>query len=294
LKEAELAMYQAKRFGGDRIEPFRPAYKTVGSGRLELESDLRRAFSRNELSLAFQPIVRLEDGEIAGFEALMRWEHPKRGTISPAEFIPVAESSGLIVQIGQFALEEAGRRLSDWHKLTGDDALTMSVNISSRQLIRQDLLTDVRNVLDRYQLPPRSLKLEITESLVMDNPERSAKLLEKLREMGVGLSLDDFGTGHSSLSYLLRFPFDTLKIDQSFLRDDGRPQRPIILQSIVTMAHDLGLSVVAEGVESEEDATRLRQLNCEYAQSYMFSPPLTPEVARRRLQDRMVGFKRAG
>ena len=294
LKEAELAMYQAKRFGGDRIEPFRPAYKTAGSGRLEMESDLRRAFERQELSLAFQPIVRLENGEIAGFEALLRWEHPKRGAISPAEFIPVAEGSGLIVQLGQFALEEAVRRLSDWHKMTGDSSLTMSVNISSRQLIRQDLLNDVRAVLKRFQLPPSALKLEITESLVMDNPERSAQLLAHLREMGVGLSLDDFGTGYSSLSYLLRFPFDTLKIDQSFLRDDGQPQRPIILQSIVTMAHDLGLSVVAEGVETDADALRLRQLHCEYAQSYMFSPPLTPEAARRRLQDKQMGLKRVG
>lgn len=294
LKEAELAMYQAKRFGGDRIEPFRPAYKGSGSGRLEMESDLRRAFDRNELSLAFQPIVRLHDGEIAGFEALLRWEHPKRGTISPSEFIPIAESSGLIVPLGQFALEEASRRLSDWLKLTPDGDLTMSVNISSRQLIRQDLVQDVKNALDRYQFPARCLKLEITESIVMDNPERSAKLLARLRDMGVGLSLDDFGTGYSSLSYLLRFPFDTLKIDQSFLRDDGHPQRPIILQSIVTMAHDLGLSVVAEGVESEEDTVRLRQLRCEYAQSYMFAPPLTPEAARRRLQDRQMGLKRAG
>ncbi|WP_244487694.1 MULTISPECIES: sensor domain-containing phosphodiesterase [unclassified Aureimonas] len=294
IKEAELAMYQSKRLGGDRIEPFRPAYKTAGSGRLEMESDLRRAFGRNELSLAFQPVVRLEDGDTAGFEALLRWEHPKRGAISPAEFIPIAESSGLIVQLGQFALEEAVRRLSDWHKMTGDPTLTVSVNISSRQLIRQDLLNDVAAVLARFEVPPASLKLEVTESLVMDNPERSAQLLTKLREMGVGLSLDDFGTGYSSLAYLMRFPFDTLKIDQSFLRDDGRPQRPIILQSIVTMAHDLGLSVVAEGVETEEDAVRLRQLNCEYAQSYMFSPPLTPDVARRRLQDRSVGFKRAG
>ncbi|MBC8128912.1 MAG: EAL domain-containing protein, partial [Rhizobiaceae bacterium] len=294
LKEAELAMYQAKRFGGDRIEPFRPAYKTIGSGRLEMESDLRRAFGRNELSLAYQPVVRLSDGEIAGFEALLRWEHPKRGSISPGEFIPVAESSGLIVQLGQFALEEAARRLSDWHTLTGDTTLTMAVNISSRQLIRQDLVTDVRNVLSRYRIPQGSLKLEITESLVMDNPERSAKLLGRLKEIGVGLSLDDFGTGYSSLAYLMRFPFDTLKIDQSFLKDDGQPQRPIILQSIVTMAHDLGLAVVAEGVETDEDATRLRQLECEYAQSYMFSPPLTPEQARRKLQDKQIGLKRAG
>ncbi|WP_102959892.1 sensor domain-containing phosphodiesterase [Mangrovicella endophytica] len=294
LKEAELAMYQAKRFGGDRIEPFRPAFRESGSGRLQLESDLRRAFSRDELSLAFQPIIRLSDGETAGFEALLRWEHPKRGAISPSEFIPIAESTGLIVQLGQFALEEASKRLSDWQKLTGDDTLTMAVNISSRQLIRQDLVSDVKTVMKRYELPPQTLKLELTESIVMDNPERSAQLLARLREMGVSLSLDDFGTGYSSLSYLLRFPFDTLKIDQSFLRNDNRPQRPIILHSIVTMAHELGLAVVAEGVESEADAVQLRQLNCEYAQSYLYAPPLTVEQARKRLQERSIGLKRAG
>ncbi|MCB8839163.1 EAL domain-containing protein [Aurantimonas sp. VKM B-3413] len=293
LKEAELAMYQAKRFGGDRIEPFRPAYKTIGSGRLQLESDLRRAFERGELSLAFQPIVRLDGGAVAGFEALMRWEHPKRGAISPAEFVPVAESTGLIVQLGQYALEEAAKRLGDLQRLTGDMSLFMSVNISSRQLIRQDLIADVKTVLERYRLPPETLKLELTESLVMDNPERSAQLLTRLRQLGVGLSLDDFGTGYSSLAYLMRFPFETLKIDQSFLRNNNQPQRPIILHSIVTMAHDLGLKVVAEGVESDLDVVQLRQLNCEYAQSFMFSPPLTFEAASRMLSDRMNGMKRA-
>ncbi|WP_062221989.1 EAL domain-containing protein [Aureimonas sp. D3] len=286
LRDAELAMYQAKRLGGDRIEPFRPGYKTHASGRVELESDLRRAFGRNELSLMFQPIVKLSSSEIVGFEALLRWNHAKRGPISPYEFIPMAENTGLIVQLGQFALDEATRRLSDWQKLPGQSKLFCSVNISSRQLIRQDLLNDVRHILKRYNLPPETLKLELTESLVMDNPERSAKLLERLKEMGVGLSLDDFGTGYSALSYLIRFPFDTLKIDQTFLRGDAHPQKQIIVQSIVTMAHELGLAVVAEGVDKEIDAQRLRQLNCEYVQSFMFSPPLTAEEARRRLQDR--------
>ncbi|GGE14288.1 diguanylate cyclase [Aureimonas endophytica] len=286
LKEAELAMYQAKRLGGDRIEPFRPALRASGSGRLELESDLRRAFGRNELFLAFQPIVRLADNKIAGFEALLRWNHPKRGLISPAEFVPVAESSGLIVELGQFALEEAAMRLSDWHKLTNSERLTVSVNVSSRQLIRQDLVNDVRTVLDRYSLPPRSLKLEITESMVMDNPERSAHLLARLREMDIGLSLDDFGTGYSSLAYLTRFPFDTLKIDQTFLRGENRPQRPIIVQSIVTMARELDLAVIAEGVETPEDAAKLLALGCEYGQSYLFSPPLSHEDVRRRLTER--------
>ncbi|KAB0679571.1 EAL domain-containing protein [Aureimonas leprariae] len=286
LKEAELAMYEAKRLGGDRIEPFRPALRTGGSSRLELESDLRRAFSRNELTLAFQPIVHLADGRVAGFEALLRWDHPKRGAISPAEFVPVAESSGLIVELGQFALNEAALRLSDWHRLTRNEKLTVSVNVSSRQLIRQDLVNDVRTALERYALPPHCLKLEITESLVMDNPERSAQLLARLREMGVGLSLDDFGTGYSSLAYLTRFPFDTLKVDQAFLRGEAQPQRTIILQSIVQMARELHLSVIAEGVESPADVARLVELGCEYGQSYMFSPPLTVEEVRRKLTER--------
>ncbi|MEF2070464.1 EAL domain-containing protein [Consotaella sp. CSK11QG-6] len=292
LKEAELAMYQAKRYGGDRIEPYRPSLRTSGAGRLQLESDLRRAFGRGELALAFQPIVRLEDGRIAGFEALLRWEHPKRGAISPAEFIPIAESSGQIVQLGQFALDEAARRLSEWQKMI-DAELFVSVNISSRQLIRQDLLRDVAAVLKRYQLPPGTLKLELTESLVMDNPERSAQVLARLKEMGLGLSLDDFGTGYSSLSYLMQFPFDTLKVDQSFLKSDGRPKRPIILSSIIRMAHELDLTVVAEGVETEEDAGRLRQLDCKYAQSFLYSAPLTADEARRELVEQREALRRS-
>ncbi|MDY8108524.1 EAL domain-containing protein [Fulvimarina sp. 2208YS6-2-32] len=286
LMEADLAMHHAKRMGGDRIEPFRPAYKAIGSSRLALETDLRRAFERHELALAFQPIVSLEDETIAGFEALLRWDHPRRGKISPAEFVPLAERSGLIVQLGQFALEEAAKRLSDWHRATGNTKLFMSVNVSSRQLITQDLLSDVDTVLQRYRLPPSSLKLELTESLVMDNPERSAQLLNRIVERGVGLSLDDFGTGYSSLAYLMRFPFDTLKIDQSFLKHNSQPQRPVILKSIVTMAHDLGLKIVAEGVETEEDVMTLRQMKCEYAQSFLYSKPLNHEEARRALTSR--------
>ena len=293
LKEAELAMYQAKRGGGDAIEPFRPSYRATGNGRLQVEADLRRAFERNELSLAFQPIVKLDGEAIAGFEALLRWEHPRRGAISPSEFVPIAESIGLIVKLGQFALEEAVKRIGDWQRLTGDTSLFISVNISSRQLIRQDLIADVKAVLDRYRIAPECLKLELTESMVMDNPERSGQLLTRLRELGVGLALDDFGTGYSSLAYLMGFPFDTLKIDQSFLRNNTQPQRPIILHSIVTMAHDLGLKVVAEGVESDADVIQLQQLGCEYAQSFLYSRPLTNEEVRKLLQERLGPVRRA-
>ncbi len=206
VKDAELAMYQAKRFGGDRIEPFRPAFRAIGSDKLQLESDLRRALERDEISLVYQPIVKLDEGTIAGFEALMRWEHPRRGAISPSEFIPIAENSGLIIQLGLFAMQRAAEDLFAWQELFPKLELFVSVNLSSTQLIRQDLINDVRSVLSRIHLNPGSLKLELTESVLMENPEQSTHVLARLKAMGIGLSLDDFGTGYSSLAYLTRFP----------------------------------------------------------------------------------------
>ncbi len=284
VKDAELAMHQAKRFGGDRIEPFRPAFRSVGTDRLQLESDLRRAVERQELRLAYQPIVRLEDRSVAGFEALLRWEHPRRGAIPPADFIPVAESCGLIVQLGLFAMQQAAEDLASWQKQIGDVPLSVSVNLSSRQLIRRDLVSDVRSVVARANLKPRCFRLELTESLVMDNPEQSAHILGKLKQLGIGLSLDDFGTGYSSLSYLTRFPFDTIKIDRAFI-DDASPKRSVLLRSMVNMAHELGLSVVAEGVADENDALELRQMGCEYVQSFMFGPPLPADAAAKLLKE---------
>ncbi len=284
VKDAELAMHQAKRFGGDRIEPFRPAFRTFGTDRLQLEADLRRAIDRGEFRLAYQPIVRLEDGSIAGFEALMRWEHPRRGLIPPSEFIPVAESCDLIVTLGLFAMQTAANDLASWQKEIGAAQLSVSVNLSSRQLLRQDLVADMRSVLARSNLPARCFRLEVTESLVMHNPEQSVHVLEKLRELGIGLSLDDFGTGYSSLSYLTRFPFDTIKIDRSFV-EDGSSKRSVLLKSMVNMGHELGLSVVAEGVSSEEDAMELRQMGCEYVQSYLFGQPETADAVLRMLKE---------
>ncbi len=284
VKDAELAMHQAKRFGGDRIEPFRPAFRSVGTDRLQLESDLRRAVERKEFTLAYQPIVRLEDGSVAGFEALIRWEHPRRGTIPPSDFIPVAESCGLIVQLGLFAMQRAADDLAGWQKQIGDAPLSVSVNLSSRQLIRRDLVSDVRSVLARSNLKPRCFRLELTESLVMDNPEQTNHVLSKLKQLGIGLSLDDFGTGYSSLSYLTRFPFDTIKIDKSFL-DDASPKRAVLIKSMVNMAHELGLSVVAEGISDENDALELRQMGCEYVQSFMFGPPIAGDAVIRMLKE---------
>ena len=284
VKDAELAMHQAKRFGGDRIEPFRPAFRSVGTDRLQLESDLRRAIDRKEFTLAYQPIVRLEDRSVAGFEALLRWEHPRRGAIQPSDFIPVAESCGLIVQLGLFAMQKAADDLAMWQKLISDAPLSVSVNLSSRQLIRRDLVTDVRSVIARANLKPRCFRLELTESLVMDNPEQSNHVLSKLKKLGIGLSLDDFGTGYSSLSYLTRFPFDTIKIDKSFV-DDTTPKREVLLKSMVNMAHDLGMSVVAEGVSDESDALQLRQMGCEYVQSFMFGAPMTGDAVLKLLKE---------
>ncbi|CCV12411.1 EAL domain-containing protein [Mesorhizobium sp. STM 4661] len=284
VKDAELAMHQAKRFGGDRIEPFRPAFRTVGTDRLQLESDLRRAIDRREFTLAYQPIVRLEDGSVAGFEALLRWDHPRRGMIPPADFIPVAESCGLIVQLGLFAMQQAAEDLAGWQKQIGDAPLSVSVNLSSRQLIRRDLVSDVRSVIARANLKPRCFRLELTESLVMDNPEQSAHVLTKLKQLGIGLSLDDFGTGYSSLAYLTRFPFDTIKIDKSFV-DDATPKRAVLLKSMVSMAHDLGLSVVAEGISDESDALELRQMGCEYVQSFMFGAPMPGDQVLKTLKE---------
>ncbi|WP_263484118.1 EAL domain-containing protein [Mesorhizobium sp. CA8] len=284
VKDAELAMHQAKRFGGDRIEPFRPAFRTVGTDRLQFESDLRRAIERREFTLAYQPIVRLEDGSVAGFEALLRWDHPRRGMIPPGDFIPVAENCGLIVQLGLFAMQQAAEDLAGWQKQIGDAPLSVSVNLSSRQLIRRDLVSDVRSVIARANLKPRCFRLELTESLVMDNPEQTAHVLTKLKQLGIGLSLDDFGTGYSSLSYLTRFPFDTIKIDKSFV-DDSTPKRAVLLKSMVNMAHELGLSVVAEGISDESDALELRQMGCEYVQSFMFGAPMPGDQVLKTLRE---------
>jgi len=280
LKDAELAMYHAKRIGGDRIEIFKPAMRSRTTDRLTMESELRRAIEREEIKVLYQPIVRLEDRAIAGFEALARWDHPKLGRLSPAEFINIAEEIGLIVDLGLFVLERAARQLSTWQaENRGRDPIFTSVNVSSRQLLRHDLIQDLRSVLGRSALARGTFKLEITESLVMENPEHAAQILARIKELGAGLSLDDFGTGHSSLAYLQRFPFDTIKIDQSFVRTTARGTRPVILRSIITLAHDLGMDVVAEGAETDSDAVELYQLGCEYAQGFAFGEPMTAQAA---------------
>jgi diguanylate cyclase (GGDEF)-like protein/PAS domain S-box-containing protein len=292
LKDAELAMYHAKRTGGDRIDVFKDAMRARKSDRLSVESDLRRALERDEITILYQPIVRLEDRAVAGFEALARWNHPKLGRLSPAEFINIAEETGLIVELGLLVLDRAARQLSTWQRtLRHREPLFASVNVSSRQLLRHDLIQDLRTVLGRAPLTRGSLKLELTESAVMENPEHAAQMLHRIRELGAGLALDDFGTGYSSLAYLQRFPFDTIKIDQSFVRMSAKGTRPVILRSMIALAHDLGMDVVAEGAETDSDAVELFQLGCEYAQGFVFGEPMSAERVRALLEPESAGIR---
>ncbi|GEP11557.1 EAL domain-containing protein [Methylobacterium gnaphalii] len=281
FKNAEMAMIQAKRGGGDRTDVFRATMRTERSDRLMLEGDLRKSLERNEIKVLFHPIVRLEDRTVAGFETLLRWDHPKLGRIPPSTFLPVAEETGFIVNLGNFAIERTALELAAWQRsLEVEPPIFATVNISSRQLLRHDLLHDVKTVLARSGVIPGSLKLELAESLVMENPEYAAQMLARIHDLGAGLSLDDFGTGYSALSYLQRFPFDTIKIDHSFVRQMGSG-RTAILRSIVKMAQELGLAIIAEGAESEADAQGLQDIGCDYAQGAAFGEPMTVLQARQ-------------
>ena len=282
LKDAEIAMRRAKRAGGGRIEAFRPSMRSQGSNREALEGELRHALDRGEISLHFQPVVRLEDRTVAGFSTLLRWQHPRLGRIEPSEFMPVAEETGLILDIGLYALQRAARELAAWQKaLDVDPPIFVSVNISSRQLLRHDLLADVKAVLARCSVLPNSLKLELSESLVMENPEFAVQILERIKELGAGLALDDFGSGYSSLAYLQRFPFDTIKIDRAFGRGDGKGDRASMLRSIVALAHDFGMEAVADGAENESDVIEFSQIGCEYALGSAFGQPMSAGEARK-------------
>ena len=276
LRDAETAMHRAKACGKARHEIFGRDMHGELMSRLKMETDLRRACERDELFVDYQPIVSLENRTLIGFEALVRWRHPEFGLVPPKDFIPVAEETGLILTIGKTVLESACRQARVWqHTFPATPPLFVSVNLSVKQFNQPGLVDNIADLLEKFQLPPRCLKLEITESVFSDNIEAAIGLLTQLRELGVQLSIDDFGTGYSSLSYLQRFPIDTLKIDRSFVMQMMENEENLaIVRTIVALAQNLGMDVVAEGVETEDQLRLLRKLECENGQGYLFSTPL--------------------
>jgi diguanylate cyclase (GGDEF)-like protein/PAS domain S-box-containing protein len=277
IKNADTAMYQAKELGRDNYQLFNAFINQKALQRIQLEHGLRRALINQELAVYYQPIFDFRQGRITGMEALLRWHHPDLGTIPPGVFIPIAESIGAMPSIGGWALRTACRQAKEWHD-AGLRDLSLAVNLSVTQLQQGDLLQRVRDVLDETKLPARLLELEITESSAMQSPEASIRTLYELKKIGIRISLDDFGTGHSSLSYLKRFPIDTLKIDQSFVRDITEdPDTAAIVTAIIAMAHSLRLKVIAEGVEFSEQAKFLERYACDQMQGYLIKPPVPAE-----------------
>ncbi len=281
LRRADVAMYEAKRKGKAHHAVFDLGMDARALERLRLGADLRRAVERGEFRVRYQPEVELSTGRIVGFEALVRWEHPKQGLVSPARFIPVAEETGLIVPIGRWILEEACRRAKEWREgRPNGPPLAMSVNLSARQFAHPDLARDVARALGESGLDPGCLILEITESVLMEDAPSTIDTLGELKALGVGIAVDDFGTGYSSLAYLRRFPVDYLKVDRSFVADLGEaPDDTVLVSGIVDLAHALGLSVVAEGVETEGQLGMLRGMGCELAQGFHFARPMPGEEA---------------
>ncbi len=281
LRDADLAMYRAKALGKARYEVFDLDMHARAVAQLQLETDLRRAVEREEFKLTYQPMVSLNSGKVTGFEALVRWHHPQRGVVMPEEFIPVAEETGVIVALGRRVLREACHQLRHWQvHYPMDPPLTVSVNLSAKQFLQADLLEQIADAIAASGIPPSTLRLEITESVIIDNAESAVTLLERLRALGVRLDLDDFGTGYSSLSYLHRFDMDALKIDGSFVRNIGdRGENSEIVRTIVALARNLLMDVIAEGVETSEQLSVLRTLDCEKVQGFLFWEPLSPEAA---------------
>lgn len=281
LRDADLAMHRSKKEGKSGYEFFDESRHRRSVDLLQVESGLRRALDNNDILVHYQPIVDLKRGVVTGFEALARMSDPVRGVVPPGEFIGVAEDTGLIVPLGERVLELACKTANEWqHRFGLENGLSMSVNLSARHLAEDNIVDLLEEVLTRSSLPPRDLKIEITESLIMTNPELAAQTLARIKELGVTLSLDDFGTGYSSLSYLRRFPIDTLKMDRSFVGRMDTDERDMeLVRMIIMLAHTLGMEVIGEGIESESQLELLRELNCEFGQGYFFARPLTAEAA---------------
>jgi diguanylate cyclase (GGDEF)-like protein/PAS domain S-box-containing protein len=290
IRDADIAMYRAKSMGKARFELFDEAMHGRAVELLQLETDLRKAVDREEFRLYYQPIVSLDSGDIVGFEALIRWMHPARGLTYPAAFLPLAEETGLGVLMGNWVIREACSQLRTWQNgpAIGSD-LWVSVNLSSRQLLQPDLINVVAQNISKAQIDPASLQLEVTEGIIMDEPEAATAVLVNLRALGVRLPIDDFGTGYSSLAYLHRFPISSLKIDKSFVKDvDSGGEDEVIVRTIVNLAHNLGMDVIAEGIETEEQLESLKALGCEFGQGFLFSKAVPAEEATALLEGKVA------
>jgi diguanylate cyclase (GGDEF)-like protein/PAS domain S-box-containing protein len=288
LRDADVAMYRAKSGRRGRVELFDAKMRASAVARLRLEVELQDAARKEQFCNWYQLIVDLDAGDPRGFEALVRWDHPYRGHITPDEFIPIAEQTGVIVPLGRLVLKHACREAREWQLIHPETPpLVVSVNLSCRQLMQGDLTREIREELEAANIPASCLKLEITESTVMANPEQAKATLRELKDLGVRIGMDDFGTGYSSLSYLHSFPLDTLKIDRSFISQiQSDADKLEIVSSIISLAHNLGLFVTAEGIETAEQMFILRQLQCDSGQGYLFSKPVNAADARELLQAR--------
>ncbi|HEV3052327.1 MAG TPA: bifunctional diguanylate cyclase/phosphodiesterase, partial [Longimicrobium sp.] len=283
LRDAEVAMSRARQTG--RVQLFSPDMHQQSVAALRLHSELHHALDRGELRVFYQPIVGLDHGRVRAFEALVRWIHPQRGLVSPAEFIPVAEETGLIVSIGEWVLEQAAHQLTEWHaRFSADPPLAMGINLSLRQFARPGLVEHVQAVLERSGVDAASLKLEVTESIVMADADEAIASLHALKALGVQLQVDDFGTGYSALSYLHRIPLDVLKIDRSFIvAMAGGEKHLAIVRAIIALAAALGLETTAEGVDDPAQAEHLRRMGCTYGQGYLWGRPMEAADAERLL-----------
>eukprot|EP00752_Nemacystus_decipiens_P013644 g12097.t1 len=278
IRDADVAMYQAKRSGKDRACFFTLEMHEEAIKRLDIEEGLAVAMERGELALYYQPIVGAETGETAGFEALIRWDRPGLGFVNPEHFIAIAEETGQIIEIGHWVMDTAVRQLAEWRQRPGCESIFMSINLSKRQLVDSRITQDLQGLIDRYDLPAEAIKVEITETAIMENPETVAPVLDQIRSIGVGLSMDDFGKGHSSLSCLHQFPLTTLKIDRLFIKNmEHHREYSAIIQAIIVLAKNLGIDVIAEGIETQGQLAQLQALDCDYIQGYFFSKPMPPD-----------------
>lgn len=291
IRDADIAMYRAKQKGLGGYEIFDQEMLAHVVSRLELEADLRNALSHREFTLHYQPVIELSTNRITGFEALVRWQHPTRGMISPAEFIPIAEETGLIIPIGYWILEEACLQIRGWQEqYPSDPPLTVSVNWSTRQLAEQGMVKRIAFILEDTGLGPSSLNLELTESLIVADTEASTETLNKLNDLGVKVQIDDFGTAYSKLGYLNTLPINTIKIDRTFIsRLGAHSHGEDFVRTIMSMAHDLGMKVIAEGVETDNQLSSLKEMACEYGQGYLFTKPINSKEAGKMLKDSLEG-----